>query len=229
MFYLINELIFSVSIIFIAFSSILALYTSPAALTALVCLQVVLMNLFVTKQMILCGLTATTADALGIGAVLGINLLREYYGASIARRTVYISFAIVIFYTIITWLQLAYVPSACDVQQQHFVAILGHMPRILGASLFTYMLVESLEYYLYDYFKRAYNGRYFIARNYGVVLVTQLLDTVLFTFLGLHGVVSNLYEIITVSYLIKAVTVLCMTPLLVVCKKFLKWFSYVEI
>ncbi|MBY0110230.1 MAG: queuosine precursor transporter [Candidatus Babeliaceae bacterium] len=226
---MLNEIIFLFSIVFIAVSAIGALYAGPVALTALVCLQVVLMNLFVTKQILLCGMHATTADALGIGAVLGINLLREYYGASIARRTVYLSFAIVIFYTIITWLQLAYVPSACDVQQQHFIAILGHMPRILAASLFTYMLVESLEYYLYDYFKRIYNTRFFIARNYGVVLVTQLLDTILFTFLGLYGLVDNLYEIIIVSYLIKAITVIFMTPLLSACKKLIEWFEYVKV
>lgn len=226
---MINEIIFLVSIVFIALSSILALYLSATALTALVCLQIVLMNLFVTKQMVLCGLNATTADALGIGAVLGINLLREYYGALVARKTVYLSFAIVIFYTIITWLQLAYVPAACDVQQVHFVAILGQMPRILTASLFTYMFVESIEYYLYDYYKRKFDGRYFIIRNYGVVLVTQLIDTVLFTFLGLYGLVDNVYEVITVSYVIKAVTIICMTPLLVFCKKILEWLGYVKI
>jgi uncharacterized integral membrane protein (TIGR00697 family) len=226
---MINEVLFLVSIIFIAFSSIIALYLSATALTALVCLEIVLMNLFVTKQMMLCGLNATTADALGIGAVLGINLLREYYGALIARKTVYLSFAIVIFYTIITWLQLAYEPSACDVQQPHFVAILGQMPRILLASLFTYMLVESIEYYLYDYYKKWFNGRYFIIRNYGVVLVTQMLDTVLFTVLGLYGIVDNVTEIITVSYAIKAITIVCMTPLMVICKKILERAGYVKI
>ncbi len=226
---MINEIIFLLSIIFIAFSSIIALYFSATALTALVCLQVVLMNLFVTKQMMLCGLNATTADALGIGAVLGINLLREYYGAAIARKTVYLSFGIVLFYTIITWLQLAYVPSTCDVQHVHFVAILGQMPRILAASLFTYMLIESIEYYLYDYFKRKFDGHYFIVRNYGVVLVTQLLDTILFTILGLYGIIDNVSEVITVSYAIKAVTIICMTPLLVMCKKALEWFGYAKI
>lgn len=226
---MVNEILFLVSIVFIAASSIGALFAGPAALTALVCLQVVLMNLFVTKQMVLCGLNATTADALGIGAVLGINLLREYYGAAIARKTVYLSFGIVVFYTIITWLQLAYVPSACDVQQVHFVAILGHMPRILAASLFTYILVESIEYYLYDYYKRKFDGSYFIIRNYGVVLLTQLLDTILFTFLGLYGLVDNVTEVIMVSYAIKAVTIICMTPLLVFCKKILELSGYVKI
>lgn len=226
---MINELIFILSVVFIAISSIIALYVGPAALTALVCLQIVLMNLFVTKQIFLFGLNATAADSLGIGAVLGINLLREYYGASIARKTVYVSFGIVLFYTIIAWLQLAYMPSMYDVQQEHFVAILVNMPRILVASIFTYILIESIEYYLYDYYKRRFHDSYFILRNYGIVLATQLLDTILFTVLGLYGIIDNPHEVIAVSYAIKAVTVLCMTPLVVLCKKIVEWFGYAQI
>lgn len=226
---MINEIIFFISVVFIALSSIIALFVGPVALTALVSLQVVLMNLFVTKQIMLCGLNATSADALGIGAVLGINILREYYGAATARKTVYISFLLSVFFTIVTLLQLAYLPSVFDVQQTHFKAILGHMPRILAASLFTYIFVQSIEYYLYDIFKRRFMGRYFIMRNYGTMLVTQLIDTVLFTLLGLYGVVDNLTEVIMVSFAIKAVTIICMTPLVVICKKIAELSGYVKI
>lgn len=185
------------------------------------------MNLFVTKQITLGGLNATGSDALGIGAVLGINLLREYCGASVARTGVIISFAIVCFYTVVAFLQLLYVPSAFDTQHIHFVALLQPMPRILAASLFSYMIVQTLEYVLYDFFKKKYHSKFFILRNYGVVLFTQFLDTILFALLGLYGLVHHVGEIILVSYTIKAATIILMTPLIVCCKRILDWLGYV--
>jgi uncharacterized integral membrane protein (TIGR00697 family) len=220
---MVNEFIFLFSIVFIAASTVYALYLCPAALMALVSLQVVLMNLFVTKQITLFGFNATSTDALGIGAVLGINLLREYCGASTARTSVIVSFLAVTFYTVIASMQLAYVPSLFDTQQPHFVALLQPMPRILFASLFSYITIQILEYWLYDKLQRQFKGKYFILRNYSVVLFTQFLDTVLFTVLGLAGIVDHIGEIIIVSYAIKAVTIICMTPLLVFCKKVMQW------
>ncbi len=184
------------------------------------------MNLFVTKQILLFGFNATSTDALGIGAVLGINLLREYCGSSTARTTVILSFFAVAFYTVIGYMQLGFVPSPWDTQHHHFVAILQPVPRILAASLVSYITIESLEYWLYDKLYKRLKGRYFIARNYSIVLFTQLLDTIFFTFLGLYGIVDNLGEILVVSYGIKVITILCMTPLMVICKKVLDWAGY---
>ncbi len=226
---MINELIFCFSIVFIAAATIGALTVSAAALTALVSLSVVLMNLFVTKQILLFGYNATSTDALGIGAVLGINLLREYYGRAVGRQAVIISFLAVGFYTIISALVLAYEPSAWDTQHVHCVALLQPMPRILIASLISYITIETLEYWLYDRLYKKLNGRYFIARNYAIVLFTQLLDTVFFTLLGLHGIVDNIGEIMLVSYGIKVVTIICMTPLVALCKKILDWVGYVAV
>ncbi len=223
---MVNEGIFFLEIFAIAASVVFSLYLCPAALMALISLHVVLMNLFVTKQITLFGLNATSTDALGIGAVLGINLLREYCGSSAARTSIIISFWAVFFYTFIAYTQLAYAPSLFDTQQLHFIAILQPMPRILAASLFSYVTVQSIEYWLYDRAHTYFKGKYFILRNYGVVLFTQFIDTVLFTVLGLSGLVDNISEIILVSYLIKAVTILCMTPLLVVCKKVLEWTGH---
>lgn len=207
-----NELIFFLSIGFIAASTLFALRISTLALSALVCLEVVLMNLFVTKEIVLFGLHATSSDALGVGAVLGINLLREYCGRESARGTVYVSFALMIFYTLASLIFLAYHPSSSDTQHEHFMAILAPMPRIMCASLATYFVIELLEYYVYDWLKAAVNSRFVIARNYGVLFTTQFLDTVMFTLLGLWGIVEHVGDVILVSYAIKIVTILVATP-----------------
>ena len=211
---MINELIFFLSIAFIAASTLFALHMSTLALSALVCLEVVLMNLFVTKEIVLFGLHATSSDALGVGAVLGINLLREYCGRESARNTIYVSFALMVFYTISSLILLAYSPASTDTQHAHFAAILSPMPRIMGASLITYFVIELLEYYLYDWLKTAAQSRFVVARNYGVLFTTQFLDTVMFSVLGLWAVVEHLGDVIMVSYTIQMITVLFATPVI---------------
>lgn len=222
-----NELIFFASLIVITAGMLYAFVQAPAVLMALISLQVVLMNLFVTKQITLFGFPATSSDALGIGAILGINMLREYVGANAAKTAVIASFITVIFYTVICIIQLAYAPNGYDIQQEHLVALLQPMPRILIVSMATYLFVQMLEYYLYDYFKRKYHQKFFIARNYGVVLFTQFIDTVLFSYLGLSGLVHSVPHVIAVSYSIKAITLICMTPLLVMFKKILQRYFHV--
>lgn len=211
---MINECIFFLSIGFIAASTLFALHMSTLALSALVCLEVVLMNLFVTKEIVLFGMHATSSDALGVGAVLGINLLREYCGRESARDTVYVSFALMVFYTISSFIFLAYNPASTDTQHVHFMAILSPMPRIMGASLITYFVIELFEYYVYDWLKVATQSRFVVARNYGVLFATQFLDTVMFTVLGLWGVVEHVGDIIMISYAIKMITVLVATPVI---------------
>ena len=72
-----NELIFLSQIFLISASTLAALYIGKEALISLICLQCVLANIFVLKEITLCGLTATGSDAFTVGIVLGLNLLQN--------------------------------------------------------------------------------------------------------------------------------------------------------
>ena len=54
------------------------------------------------------------------------------------------------------------------------------------------------------------------------ITVSQAFDTVLFSFLGLYGIIENLGQIMIVSFTIKMVTMLLLTPMLVLVKKSVK-------
>jgi len=75
-----NEFIFLLHIIIIAISSLVALRLGKEALVAYVCVLGILSNLFVTKQILLFGFNVIATDAFVVGAVLGLQLLQEYYG-----------------------------------------------------------------------------------------------------------------------------------------------------
>ena len=89
---MLNELIFLSYICVVSGASLIALALGKEALVALICVQAVLVNFFVTKQITLFGLTATASDALAVGATLALNLLQEYYQKPVARKAIWISF-----------------------------------------------------------------------------------------------------------------------------------------
>lgn len=208
-----NELLFILLSLITGSTALIALYFGAATLTAFVVLQCVLANFFVIKQITIFGLTATCSDAYTIGATIGLNLLQEYYGKKAARTAIWANFFLLFFYSIVSQFQLWYIPNIEDISHSHFVAILSSAPRIIAASFTTFLLTQLLDYRLYGYLKYRFKNRLLLIRNYASVFICQFIDTVLFTFLGLYGIIDHAWEIITVSYAIKIIAILLATPL----------------
>lgn len=220
-----NEFIFCIHIFVIMCCALGALRLGQEALIVLIALLALLSNLFVTKQIMLFGLQATPTDALTVGLVLSLNLLQEYYGKSITQRAIWISFAASLVYVVLSQLHLIYTPTARDVTQGHADALFGVMPRIVIASLFTYLVVQRIDCMLYEAMKKRFNA-YFLVRNYGSVLFSQLLDTILFSFLGLYGLVESIVPLIAISYSIKVLVIMVATPFLWFSKKIMTEKQY---
>lgn len=207
-----NELIFIIHTIIIALFSLGALALGQGALVAFVCACCTLANLFVVKQITLFGLTATCADAFTVGATIGLNLLQEYFGKEIAKKTIWINFFLLIFYAIVSQIHLVYIPHAADTMHLHFMPLLSLMPRIVIASFSVYLIAHMADYYLYGFLKKVLHKKYIIFRNYASIALCQLLDTVLFSFFGLYGIIDNIWEVIIISYIIKIISILIATP-----------------
>ena len=219
---MINEFIFLFHSIAIGLFSVFALKLGKSVLISLLCVQVILSNLFVSKQIIIWGLCATCSDVFSIGASLCLNLLQEYYGKTIAKRTIWISFFCLMFYLLMTQIQLFYLPSQFDTTQNLYMTLFGLMPRLVFASLISYLISQNLDNYLYGYFRDKFAGRYFLLRNYGSLLISQLVDTACFTILGLYGIFQNPLEIFLVSYGVKIVSIFVCGGVVGFCKKWIK-------
>ena len=198
-----NELVLFAYTAVISGFALACLRLGKEALVAFVCVCCVFANLFVIKQITLFGLTATAADAFSVGAVFGLNLLQEYFGKDATQRAIWINFLLLIFYALVSQLHLAYIPTGDDFSQIHFAPILTVMPRIVVASFVTYFIVQQVDSHLFGRLKQKIGNRSFVVRNSISVLACQLLDTVLFTFFGLYGLMDNILSIMVVSYVIK--------------------------
>ena len=217
-----NEGIFLLHTAIVMISLLMALRLSKSALIGFICLQCVLANLFVLKQTTLFGLSATCADAFTIGATLGLNLLQEYFDRFSAKITIYLNFFLLVFYAIISQVHLLYTPSTFDHTQAHFGALLAPMPRIVIASLIAFFISQHVDYWLYGLLRKIWTHKWLVMRNYASISLSQLVDTILFGFLGLYGLVENLGQIILVAYTVKLIAIAIGTPFIAISKKIME-------
>jgi len=217
-----NHIIFILHTTIISGLTLLFGRMGEAALTSYVSLLFVLANIFVIKQMNLCGYYVTCADAYIIGVSFGINLLQEIWGKKTARKAILISFLCSLFYVVMGYFHLWYTPASHDTSHVHFIYLLTNSMRIIVASFISYLIVQYTDTILYAFIKKRFDGKYFVLRNYLSMFSSQLFDTILFSLLGLYGIVHNITHIMIISYCIKVIAILLSTPFIYYAKKLVR-------
>ena len=210
-----NELYFFFHILVIVTFTLGALKLGKEALITSFGVQALLGNLFVTKQMLCFGLNVTCSDVYTVGALFSLNLIQEYFGKALAKKTIWISSFILFFFIVMSQIHIHYLPSAHDTTQKAFHAILSFAPRIMLASFFVAFICQKFDVEIYSFFKK----RQILLRFGSASLISQLADTILFSFLGLYGLVHSLFDIIIMSYLIKVIVIFCMAPFTILVRK----------
>lgn len=194
-------------------------YLGRSALTSWIALLSLLANFFVLKQIDLLGFNATASDVFAIGGLLGLNLLQEQYGRKAAREAIWISFSALLFFLLFSQIHLYYQASIFDNSQAAYVTLLQPAPRILLASLVTFLLVDQLDSRLYHQLRQKYPQLSAWWSSALSIAICQLIDTLLFTLLGLYGIVEALLEIIIISYGIKLLAIANTLPWTLITRK----------
>ena len=214
-----NEVLFIGHILVVIVAILFALRLGKEALIALFCLLLISANLFVIKQIQFFGLTITCTEAMTIGCILSLNLLQEYWGKEAAKKAIYYSLFLLSFFALLGQFHLLYRPSVHDVHHDAYAQISRHSPRILFASLSVSFITQRFDMNFYSFIKRKWGTRFLVMRNLISLSVSQLLDTVLFSFLGLYGIVHSIVPIMIVSYLVKMLVAAGMAPFTLVARR----------
>jgi len=217
-----NECIFLIHIIAILLCTIISFRLGKTSLGSWVCIQALLANLFVLKQVVLFGFHVTCSDVFAIGGILSLNLLQEYYGSKEAQKIVTHCFYFMLFFAILSQIHLLYTPSSLDSTQSSYLTLLSPAPRLLFASLVSFFIVQKIDIRLFSTIKTFLPSSSFSLRTLFSLIFSQLLDTILFSFLGLYGLVHSLYDMIILSFLIKALVIATLLPFTHVSKKWLR-------
>lgn len=193
-------------------------------LLALIAVQAVLMNIFVLKMMNIFSLEVTGGNVLYASIFLGTDMICEHFGKEKARQAIWIGFFASMFFIVMSQFIMWYTPSVLDEGQllhNTLTTIFASTPRIVIASMGAYLLSQHLDIYIFSKLKKLTKGRFLWLRNNGSTLVSQLVDTIFFTYAGLYGIVANsenVWQIILFTYLIKVVIAIFDTPFIYLSK-----------
>jgi uncharacterized integral membrane protein (TIGR00697 family) len=214
-----NEILFFLHLILIFGFGVIALKLGKAYLTTWVAIQAILANLFVVKQMFFFHYNVTCSDVFAIGSILGLNLLQEYFDKESAKRALWGAFFAMLFFAAMSQIHLLYAPSTYDTTQSAFTCILASSPRLFAASVIVFLLTQHMDICLFQMLKQKAGFIPFPLRSSLSTALTQFTDTLLFSILGLWGLVSSLWDIIFISFLIKLIIISCLTPLIALVKR----------
>ncbi|MBH1988599.1 MAG: queuosine precursor transporter [Myxococcaceae bacterium] len=202
-----NEFVLLLQVAWVVGASIWAAGIGREALLVLISLQAIMANLLVLKQVYLFGLHVTCSDAFAIGSIFSLNLLQERFGLEESKRATWLCFGSMLFFALSTQIHLLYMPSKLDHMHPHYYALLMPAPRLFLASLTSFFVVQQLDIRFYQFLRQRWGHWRWGVRSTLSLLVSQLLDTCLFTLLGLYGSVDSLPQILLFSYLTKVLMI----------------------
>lgn len=190
-----NLLLFGGFLIFdMAFVVLLYRWFGREGLFAYVVLAVIACNIQVVKLVDMFGLTVTLGNVLYGSIFLTTDILVEVHGKKTAQKAVWLGFTALILMTIYMKYAIWLRPSSFDAAQPHLEAIFNVLPRITIASLTAYLCSQMHDLWAFTLIRK-YTGRPLLwLRNNAAGLVSQAIDTTVFTLLAftpLHGLAGN--------------------------------------
>ncbi len=182
-----------------------------------------LANIQVLLFINLFGFEATGGNALYASTFLITDLLSENYGKKHAKKAVVLGFFALLLWLGGTQITLLYIPNDADYISPAMKELFALAPRITLASLLAYASSQFMDVQLYHLIWRRTGGgkRMLWLRNNGSTLVSQLIDSAIFTTVAFLGMVegSVFISILLTTYLFKVIVALGDTPFMYLARK----------
>ena len=173
------------------------------------------------------GMEQTLGNVMFASLFLVTDILSENVGKKDANRAVNLGIATSVAFILVSQLWLQYTPSPNDWAMPSIQAIFSNTPRLMLVSLVVYGITQKFDVWLYHKWwtfttkKYGDSKRFLWLRNNGSTMVSQFLNTLLFTvgaFIGIYDG-PTLVSVVLSSYVIFLVTSLLDTPVIYLSRK----------
>lgn len=173
------------------------------------------------------GMDMTLGNILFATTFVVTDILSEVAGKKYATKAVNIGIATSITFIIVSQSWLLFTPSVEDFVMPSIKTIFSNTPRLMLVSLTVYAIVQRLDVFLYhkwwDFTSKKFGDsrKYLWLRNNGSTLISQMMNSVLFTFGAFYGVFSTsaLIGMISSGFIIFLVTSVADTPVVYICRR----------
>lgn len=196
------------------------LYCISATATILANIEVViLINAF--------GMEQTLGNVLFAATFLVTDILSECEGKKEANKAVWIGVFSSLFFLLLSQSWRLYIPSENDLIHSSVESVFSNTPRMIISSLAVYAISQLFDVWLYHKWwafteKKFGDKRKFLwLRNNGSTLISQILNTLLFTLLAFWGQydAKTIISIFLSSYVIYIFTSILDTPAVYLARK----------
>jgi len=184
--------------------------------------SIILANVQVLKFIDLFGMTTTLGNVLYASIFLSTDILSEVHGKREARRGVIIGFLVMVIMVVYMRLGLIFTPASVDESQGALLQIFGPQWQIAAASLTAYAVSQLHDVWMFHLLKAKTQGKRLWLRNNVSTLLSQLLDTIVFTGLAVVlGVfpAEAAVEIFLTAYVMKLIVALVDTPFIYLARR----------
>ena len=222
-----NELLLIISIL-VTYGGVVAFYRffGKNGLLAFNVLATLLANIEVLLLVKAFGVEMTLGNVMFASTFLITDIMSENHSRKDANRAVVISTFCSLVFIAISQMWLLYTPGENDWASGAFHTIFSSTPRIVCASLLVYLISQLTDVWLYHKWWEWCRKRFgdekkgLWIRNNGSTMVSQLLNTLLYTFFAFYGTydIKTLMSIFISSYIIYFITSLLDTPFVYWCR-----------
>lgn len=223
-----NEMLLIGSLIFI-YSGVLVAYRlfGRAGLYTMTVISTILANIECLILINAFGMEQTLGNVFFAATFLITDILSENEGKKAASRAVWLGVFTSVFTIAATSYWFLYAPAPTDWVMPSIRTVFSNTPRMMFASLAVYVISQRFDVWLYHFWwkytagKTGDSHRFLWLRNNGSTLISQIINTVLFTGFAFAGSYSvrSLLSIMLSSYLIFLVTALLDTPVVYLARR----------
>ena len=223
-----NELLLIASLLVVYGGVLLAFRLfGKTGLYCFTCIATITANIEVLILVNAFGMEQTLGNILFASTFLVTDILSEIAGKKEAQKAVNLGIFTSVLFIIISQSWLLYQPSANDWAQEPIRSIFSNTPRLMIVSVLVYAICQRFDVWAYhkrwNFTKTKFGDekRFLWLRNNGSTLISQLLNTILYTFGAFWGMYEFpvLINIALASYVIFIVTSLADTPFVYLARK----------
>ncbi len=207
-----------------SFGAVLLLYRffGVAGLFGWIAFVIIIANIQVQKTVMMFGIETTLGNVAYASLFLATDILNENHGSTVSQKSVRFGFAIFVLVNAIIIITLAYTPSVTDQMHSTMQGMFGFFPRLLIASLIAYFVSQSHDVWLFAKIKKMLPGtKYLWVRNNISTILSQIIDSVLFTciaFLGERSF-SVIFASSAITILLKVAIAFLDTPIVYLARR----------
>ena len=218
-----NEILFFITLI-VNFSCIIFAYKffGKTGMFCWIAMATIVANVEVLKCVDIFGMALTLGNVSYGSIFLATDILNEKYGIKYAQKSIFIGFFALLFFTLITQIDLQFISNSSDFAHDAMKTLFTITPRVCFGSMFAYFISNMLDVYLYMHIKKHLPSDKFLwLRNNAATMISQLIDTLLFTCIAFVGVFSKeiVIQLCITTYLLKILIAALDTPFLYLAKK----------